>query len=157
LHKAASDLSNLTKSLHTDRIKDLGLVESVRFELETINKAGLLKANFIEEGYEYPFDDQKAIFLFRIFQESLNNILKHAEATELNVTLIYTDETFTMCIEDNGVGFSVEEKRNNAIPGSGVGLKSLYNRSGFIGAEISIDSKPGDGTSILIKLPLGEE
>jgi two-component system, NarL family, sensor kinase len=154
LHKAIADLSNLTKSLHTERIADIGLSESIRFELVAIEKSGLLKVNFSTEGYEYPFDEQKSIYLFRIFQEILNNTLKHAKATELNVNLAYTDDFFTMSIKDNGVGFVVSEKKQSTKPGSGVGLRSLYNRSGIIGAEISIDGKPGIGTSVLIKLPL---
>lgn len=154
LHKAMADLSNLTKSLHTERIADVGLSESIRFELNAIAKSGILKVDFTTEGYEYPFDEQKSIYLFRMFQEALNNTLKHAQATAIVVKLVYTDEAFTMSIADNGTGFSLEEKKTNASPGSGVGLRSLYNRSGIIGAEISIDSKPGAGTSVVIKLPL---
>jgi two-component system, NarL family, sensor kinase len=154
LHKAMADLSNLTKSLHTERIADVGLAESIRFELDAIDKAGIIKVNFVDEGYEYPFDEQKSIYLFRMFQEALNNTLKHAKATTLNVSLIYTDDLFTMCIEDNGIGFLPAEKKQSPMPGSGVGLRSLTNRSGIIGAELSIDSKPGIGTSVLIKLPL---
>jgi two-component system, NarL family, sensor kinase len=156
LHKAIADLSNLTKSLHTDRIEDLGLVESIWFELNAIETAGLIKVNFDTDGDEYPFDEQRSIYLFRMFQETLNNTLKHAKATLLKVSLKYTAALFIMQIEDNGVGFVVNEKKQNTTPGSGVGLRSLYNRSGIIGAEISIDSKPGTGTSVLIKLPLGE-
>lgn len=156
LYKAMADLSNLTKSLHTERIADVGLAESIRFELNAIDKAGILKVNFTNQGYEYPFDEQKSIYLFRMFQEALNNILKHSKATELNVSLEYTDVFFIMTIVDNGVGFLLGEKRQSSKPGSGVGLRSLFNRSGIIGAEISIDSKPGIGTSVLIKLPLNE-
>lgn len=154
LHKAVADLSNLTKSLHTERITDVGLSESIRYELLSIEKSGLLKTDFHTEGYEYPFDEQKLIYLFRMFQEVLNNCLKHARATELKVQLIYEEDRFIMSIADNGAGFDMEEQKQNAAPGSGVGLRSLYNRSGIIGAEISIDSKPGLGTSVVIQLPL---
>jgi two-component system, NarL family, sensor kinase len=157
LYKALADLSNLTKSLHTERIADVGLAESIQFELHAIENAGILKVNFTNEGYEYPFDEQKSIYLFRIFQESLNNTLKHAKATALDVSLVYTDDFFTMCIKDNGVGFVINEKKESTSPGSGVGLRSLNNRAGIIGATISIDSTPGVGTSVLIKLPLGQE
>jgi two-component system, NarL family, sensor kinase len=156
LYKALADLSNLTKSLHTERIADVGLAESIQFELHAIQSAGILKVNFTNEGYEYPFDEQKSIYLFRIFQETLNNTLKHAKATQLDVSLVYTDDFFTMRIKDNGTGFLINDKKQSTSPGSGVGLRSLYNRSGIIGASISIDSVPGVGTSVLIKLPLGE-
>jgi two-component system, NarL family, sensor kinase len=156
LHKAIADLSNLTKSLHTDRIAELGLIESIWFESEAINNARLLKVNFESEGHEYHFDEQTSIYLFRIFQETLNNTLKHAKATTLDVNLKYTDDAFIMHIQDDGIGFALNEKKLTTSPGSGVGLKSLYNRAGIIGAEITIESKPGMGTSVLIKLPLGE-
>ena len=154
LHKAVSDLSNLTKSLHTERIADVGLLESIEFELLAIENSGIIKVDFSAEGYEYPFDEQKSIFLFRIFQESLNNTLKHARATKLMVKLTYEDDLFQMEIKDNGSGFNVSEKRQSTSRVRGVGLRSLYNRSSIIGAEIKIESKPGIGTSVLIKLPL---
>jgi two-component system NarL family sensor kinase len=157
LHKAVADLSNLTKSMHTDRIANLGLVESIRSELTAIGKTGVLDIDFINDGYEYPFDEQKSIFLFRMFQEVLNNTLKHANATKLKVHLKYSDTIFSMKIEDNGIGFVNTGKKYNAKKANGVGLRSLYNRSGIIGAEIFIDGKPGVGTSVLIKLPLKEE
>ena len=87
----------------------------------------------------------------------LNNILKHSKATEVIVDLKFLEDIFTMEITDNGVGFDVAEKRNSSLSGSGVGLRSLYNRARIIGADISITSKPGKGTSVLIELPLEEE
>ncbi len=153
LHKAVSDLSNLTKSLHTERIIDLGLEESIRFELEAINNAGIIKVDFHSEGEECSFDSQKAIFLFRIFQETLNNSLKHSGASVLVVRLRYQDDYFEMEMKDNGRGFNINDKLRNSTPGSGVGLRSLYNRASIIGARLKIESQPGIGTSVLIKLP----
>lgn len=157
LNKAIIDLSNLTKSLHTERIVDIGLSESIRFELYAIRKAGIMEVEFNQEGEEVHFDEQRSIFLFRMFQESLNNILKHAKATEVKVSLSYVNDIFTMEIKDNGTGFNLDEKRQTGSSGSGVGLRSLYNRAHIIEAEISIDSSPGNGTCILIKLSLPQE
>jgi two-component system NarL family sensor kinase len=153
LNKAIFDLSNLTKSLHTERILDIGLIESIRYELYAIRKAGFLQVQFNPEGSEMMFSEQKAIFLFRMFQEALNNVLKHAKATELIVTMQYLDDRFSLEIKDNGAGFNLPEKKHSAAPGSGVGLRSLFNRASIIGAELSIESSPGNGTAILIKLP----
>lgn len=156
LNKAIFDLSNLTKSLHTDRIAQVGLVDSMRFECAAINKTGIVSIRFDVLGDEEQLDEQKSIFLFRIFQESLNNVLKHAQATRVDVTLNYLDNRFAMEINDDGVGFNVTEKQHSVNSFSGVGLKSIFNRAKLIGAEISIDSKPGKGTQILIELPLDE-
>ncbi len=152
LNKAIYDLSDLTKSLHTDRITQVGLAESIRFELVGLKKAGIVKVQFHEEGAEIQFNEQKAIFIFRIFQEVLNNILKHSRATEVIVNLKYLSDFFILEIIDNGVGFNVTEKRGLTASSSGLGLKSMYNRARLIGADISINSEPANGTTVFIKL-----
>lgn len=157
LNKAIFDLSNLTKGLHTDRIAQVGLAESIRFELYALKKAGLLQVQFSVNGTEADFNEQKSIFLFRIFQEALNNILKHSQATALVVHLDFHEELFIMEIVDNGVGFNVEEKKSSSRSTSGVGLKSLYNRARLIGADLTIDSKQGEGTTILIEMPIEKD
>jgi signal transduction histidine kinase len=132
-------------------------VESIRFELAGIKRAGIMKVQFQQKGTEMGFDEQKAIFLFRIFQETLNNILKHSKATEVIVNMNYLSDLFTLEIIDNGIGFNVAEKRGSTASSGGVGLKSLYNRASLIGADLSISSEPSKGTTVLIKLPLSEE
>jgi signal transduction histidine kinase len=157
LNKAISDLSNLTKSLHTDRIAQIGLDESIHFEIETIKKTGLVDISFNRGISEYhqSLDPQTSVFLFRMFQEVINNTLKHSKATHVNVSINYTDKyNFVLKIEDNGVGFDVKEKKDKASSSSGVGLKSMINRAKLIGAEFVIDSKIGKGTTITITLPL---
>ncbi|MEJ0103060.1 MAG: ATP-binding protein [Bacteroidota bacterium] len=148
LNKAIYDLSDLTKSMHTDRIMDVGLADSIRFELASIKRAGILQVDFSVTGDEVQFDGQKSIFLFRMFQEMMNNILKHSKATNVVVSLIYSaDDIFIMEIEDNGQGFNVEEKKQTASI-SGVGLKSMFNRAQLIGATMDMKSWPGKGTRI---------
>lgn len=156
LNKAILDLSNLTKSLHTDRIADIGLVESIRYELYGIRKAGILRVQFSPEGTERSFSDQKAIFLFRMFQETMNNILKHANATEVQVGLRYLDDKFAMEITDNGKGFALPKTGAPGGVSQGVGLRSLYNRASIIGASIDIRSQEGKGTGVFIELPFEE-
>lgn len=153
LNKAIFDLSNLTKSLHTERILDIGLAESIHYELHAIKKAGLLDINFRSEGSEMGFSEQKAIFLFRMFQESLNNTLKHANASLVKVRLVYSDDKLVMSIIDDGKGFQVPDMKQPGIQSGGVGLRSLYNRASIIGADLSVKSEPGKGTSVIIELP----
>ncbi|MEI9944101.1 MAG: ATP-binding protein [Chitinophagaceae bacterium] len=153
LNKAVYDLSDLTKSLYTDRITDVGLVESMKFELATIKKTGVLDIQFHATGMEFDLSEQKAIFLFRMFQEMLNNVLKHSQATRISVSVNYfDDETFTLKVEDNGVGFDVTAKRQSVSSSQGVGLKSLFNRAQLIGANIDIKSSKGNGTTIIVRL-----
>ena len=158
LNKVIYDMADLTKSLHSDRISQIGLVEAIRFDIESIRKTGLLQIEFSVSGDEYPFDSQRGIFLFRMFQEMLNNILKHSKATQVNIAVIYTiDNKFVLKVEDNGVGFDPDKKRTQASSSSGIGLKSMTNRAKLINAAISIQSQPGKGTTITVELPLEME
>jgi signal transduction histidine kinase len=133
------------------------LAESIRFEIFALKKSGIVQARFHQEGIEEEFNEQKAIFLFRIFQEAVNNTLKHAKATEIIVTMKFEPEGFTLEIKDNGMGFDVAQKQQAATSYSGVGLKSMFNRAKLIGADISINSESGKGTIILITLPFYQD
>jgi len=158
LNKVIYDMADLTKSLHTDRITQIGLVEAIRFDVDSLRKTGLLEIGFTVSGDEYPFEDQRGIFLFRMFQEMLNNILKHSKATQVNIAVIYTiDNKFVLKVEDNGIGFDPDKKRTQASSSSGIGLKSMTNRAHLIHAAISIQSQPGKGTVITVELPLEKD
>jgi two-component system, NarL family, sensor kinase len=155
LHKVIRDMADLTKSLHTDRIADIGLSEAINFDLASIRRAGILKINFDTQGEEFHFPDQKSIFIFRMYQEMMNNIIKHSQATHVNVSLIYSgDDTFVLKIQDDGVGFDVQVKKNSDSGSSGLGLKSMRNRAKMIGAELDIQSEVGKGTNISVTVPL---
>lgn len=90
-----------------------------------------------------------------MFQEMLNNILKHSKATKVNIAINYSiDNKFVLQVEDNGVGFDIEKKRIQTSSSSGIGLKSMTNRASLIGAQISVQSQPGKGTTIQVEVPL---
>jgi len=158
LNKAIFDLSDLTKSMHTDRITQIGLVEAIKFEMDLLSKMKLFETSFsLSEGH-YHFDEQKEIFLFRIFQEILNNIIKHSKASRVSVAVICSEAgKFRFVVKDNGQGFNVQEKQSSGSRVAGVGLKSMINRAKLIGAHVSIESQPGKGTSVTVELPLQKE
>jgi two-component system NarL family sensor kinase len=158
LNKVIYDMGNLTKSLHTDRITQIGLVEAMRFDLDSMQRTGLIEVDLLISGDEYKLEDQRSIFLYRMFQEMMNNILKHSKATRVNIAVNYSiDNKFVLKVEDNGVGFDVERKRTHASSSSGIGLKSMTNRASLIGAQISVQSQPGKGTSIMVELPVEKD
>lgn len=158
LNKIIYDMADLTKSLHTDRIAQIGLVEAIRFDLESLRRTGLVEVEFSVEGEEYTFENQRAIFLFRMFQEMINNILKHSKATHVNIAVNYRiDNKFVLRVEDNGMGFDPQKKLVQASSSSGIGLKSMTNRARLIGGDITIQSQPGKGTVIQVELPFERE
>ncbi len=158
LNQVILDLSGLTKSMHTDRIAQIGLGEAIGFELEALRKTGLLQIDFSIIGQEYSLDDQKSIFLFRMFQEMINNILKHSKAKHANIVINYSSEDkFVLKVSDDGIGFSPDKKRTQVSSSSGIGLKSMLNRARLINATISIDSEEGKGSAITVELPVEPE
>jgi two-component system NarL family sensor kinase len=114
----------------------------------------LTKVDFEVSGTPNSIDPQKAIFIFRMFQEMINNILKHAQASQINIGVNYTtDDKFVLKVEDNGIGFNPEKKQTQTNSSSGIGLRNMVNRAKLIGALISIQSEAGNGTSITVELP----
>jgi two-component system NarL family sensor kinase len=155
LNKVIFDVSHITKSMHTDRISEIGVDEAIRFELDTLRKTGLVSVDFEVEGTSQSINPQKGIFLFRMFQEMINNIFKHAQATKINVAVIYTtDDKFVLKVRDNGIGFDSEAKQTQKTSSSGIGLRNMVNRAKLIGGSISIQSAPGSGTTITVELPV---
>jgi signal transduction histidine kinase len=89
--------------------------------------------------------------IYRVVQEQLNNILKHAAATEVRITLKTDEENIYLVIIDNGVGFDMDKKSR------GIGLRNIDNRVSFHKGIVSICSSPGKGCAIEISVPLTNE
>jgi two-component system, NarL family, sensor kinase len=155
LQKVIRDMADLTKSLHTDRISDIGLCEAIRFDLASIRRAGILKIRFDVQGDEFQFSDQQSIFIFRMYQEMMNNIIKHSKAAQVDVSLNYSgDDVFTMHVQDDGLGFDTSQRPLPGSGSSGLGLKSMRNRAKMIGGDLKIESETGKGTTVTVKVPL---
>jgi signal transduction histidine kinase len=90
--------------------------------------------------------------LYRIIQEALNNILKHANATKVSITMNYLPDEAILVIEDNGAGFDTEA-RIHTTEGSGFGLIGMRERALLVGGKLEIESTPGGGTAILVRVP----
>lgn len=143
----------LSKGLNSDMLSSYGLRESIRFELRRIEQSAMINVRFNTEGEDFAIDAKKEIVIYRMVQEILNNILKHASASEIAIAMIYTSENFLLQIEDNGKGFDKAETEQRSITESGSGLKNLEKRAALVGARLVIKSMPGDGTLIMITLP----
>jgi len=142
------DLRNLSKSLSFEHISRLGLIKTIEIEVDRINNSGLINADFEVKGDAFSLGEQRELVLFRIFQEALNNTLKHAGAKHLKIGLQYDDELFNLTLEDDGTGFLAEA----LLDKSGSGLKNIESRATLIGAATTINSAPGKGCKIMVTL-----
>lgn len=147
--KAINDLRHLSKSLHGEKIAELGLPESVGNELKIIQNTGLYQTSLQVTGSKYRLPSQKEMVLFRIIQESLHNALKHAKAKNISVSLLYEPTLFRLTVTDDGEGF---EAATLVFKDTGIGLKNMKDRAGLIGGQLLIRSSPGNGTSISVEI-----
>jgi signal transduction histidine kinase len=145
-----ADIKSLSVSLGSDRIAQVGLVKALETEVDRLNKIGQFTALFALEGSMPLMDNDKAVILYRMAQEILNNMVKHSQATQINVFLDVSENLFILQFNDNGVGFNAAEKLN----GSGAGLRNLTSRALLIHATLQILSSAENGTSITIEMPL---
>jgi two-component system, NarL family, sensor kinase len=149
--KAITDLRDLSHSLDTDYVQEMGLQRAIEYELERIQKSDAANAQLEIEGNAFRLSKQKELILFRITQEAFNNSLKHAEPTTIKVYMLYAAEGLTMVIADDGRGMDL---LNVTAPNTGVGTRNMQNRAAMIGATVGFESSPGNGTSITIFLPI---
>jgi two-component system, NarL family, sensor kinase len=153
ISKAIHDLRDLSHGLSTDYIADLGLSRAVGHELEMIKKSGDYETVFLTDGSPYSLDKQKELIIYRIIQEVLNNIIKHAAAQKIIIYLLYRPEEFTLTITDNGKGFDLTPLNDNTS--FGLGIPNMHNRAQLIGSRFLISSTLGQGTSVTITVPVG--
>ncbi len=150
LSQTIQDLRDIAKSLNPDFITELGLAGAVEQQLQLMQKTGAYKTSLVVTGEEYKNQLQQELVIFRIVQELLNNIVKHAEATEVTIRMQYEPEKLVIAVTDNGKGFDAfDEGRSN----KGLGLQNMLNRMTLIKGFIAVNSTPGNGTVAVIELP----
>jgi len=150
ISRAMGDLRDMARGMSSDRIKLLGLMASVEQEAQRIQRSGSCEVNFKSTGTVQAIDYQKEIILFRVIQESLQNIFKHAGASRIDIFFQYQPDHLRIEVKDNGKGFIPDKERRSG----GLGLLNMQHRVELTGGKLTFDSKEGIGTTITIGLPL---
>ncbi|HZY35147.1 MAG TPA: sensor histidine kinase [Mucilaginibacter sp.] len=143
------EVRTISHNMMPQALLESGLALVVKQFIENIENDSI-KVNLFSKGFEEHFDDTTETILYRILQECVNNVLKHADASRLDISLIRDENSISLTIEDNGRGFDAADKEKY----NGMGLKNLQNRVNFIKGKIEIDSHPGGGTLVSVYIPL---
>jgi PAS domain S-box-containing protein len=146
----AGDINNLARQLHPSILDDLGLVRAVESECAAFWKREGVPVDFRHENIPKVVEKKVSLTLYRIIQEGLRNISKHACAVQVSVSLKGFAREIQLSIQDNGIGFDLAEAR--VTPG--LGLSSLRERVRLINGTFSIQSRSGEGTFITVRVPL---
>lgn len=150
--KAIRDLRDLSRSLNTDNISAMGIGKALEQELELLHRSGF-QTSIAIHGNVRKQDPQRELILFRIVQEALNNIIKHAEASRILVSLQYTETALQLEVTDNGIGTDPALLEPGTTGGKSLGLRNMHNRARMIGGTCTLSSRPGTGTTVTLTMP----
>lgn len=149
IQEILKEIKHISNNMAPMALKEKGLAEAVKDMLNKIKHIGGHKTSFEAIGFNGPLDSYTEHALYRSIQEVLNNVITHAEASEINLQLIRNHEDLTVMVEDNGRGFQLAVLDAN----KGMGLKSASSRIKGLGGELLIDSAEGRGTIITMIIP----
>lgn len=150
LDRSLEEIRNFSRMLNPEYIALQGLPGMLKEYTEWIKRNQQYQVSFSVEGDPYMMENNIELMLFRILQETINNILKHAQATTIRLSLIYTDSDLTCTISDDGIGFDVQEKLHQKYELRCSGLQNILRRSKMINAVCDITSSHKNGTTICI-------
>jgi signal transduction histidine kinase len=148
--EAMLDMRLLIFELRPPVLEELGLTAALQARLEAVEERAGVTVNFAAEGDQNNLPLTTQVELYRVTQEALTNIIKHAGAKNITVRLIFTNTHAWLTIEDNGTGFDLK----NAEQSGKLGLRSMTERVESINGQLQINSAPGQGTTIQVKVNL---
>jgi len=141
------ELRRVAYNMMPEMLSKFGLDEALKEYCSTVNATKLLTVKYQSLGMDLRLDTSVEIIVFRIVQELLNNIMKHAAATEALVQLIREDNRFNVVVEDNGKGFDVSMTENS----SGAGWINIRSRVDYLKGQLDIHTETGKGTLVNIE------
>ncbi len=150
-------IRDLSLELRPSLLDDLGLLPALRWYINGYAERGGVHVQLETMGLDDRLSPAMETVLYRVCQEALTNVARHAQASRVHIRLERTQDTITAVVEDNGVGFDAEQP---AVPGSpqrGVGLLGIRERVSSQGGSIRVESRPESGTRLIVKIPLARE
>jgi len=154
LNNALEGIRRFTQELRPPMLDDLGLVSTLRWEAGEIGKRTGMKTDLIVVGDERRFSAEAELLTFRIVQEALRNIEKHAQASKAEVEIKFDEGKTTVSVIDNGKGFDLEGGLAELPRAGKLGLAGMEERVRLLEGNMKIESKPGKGTRVMIELPV---
>ena len=134
-------------------LEKFGLAQAVKEMCERFQSTAALPITYIEEGELNAISKKRELMIFRIIQELINNALKHSHASQINVNFFGEEKNLTIIVEDNGIGFNVEEHKNDKRSGKGLGLYNIENRTRLVNADVEFNSATNRGSRIVLTIP----
>jgi PAS domain S-box-containing protein len=152
VNKTIREIRGLSHALHPPVIEDLGLASAISELCQDFKSYSEIRIRWNIDPIEKPLPSMTTITIFRLFQEGLHNVMKHSMATEVQARLISRDNTIEAIIEDNGIGFVVDDVFGPLSNRKALGLISMRERLALIGGVLNVVSEPGKGTTVIASI-----
>lgn len=152
--QAMEDLRRVISALRPGVLDQLGLVPALRGVAEALLRPRGIQLTLETEGITERLPGEVELILFRIAQEAMHNVARHSQATHVWIRLMRGEQELVLEVQDNGRGFDPEAVTAEG-PGRGLGLAGMRERASLIGGRLEIDSRPGQGTTIRVRIPWG--
>jgi two-component system sensor histidine kinase UhpB len=154
LDETIEKVRRLSRALSPAILEDLGLVPALKYLMDEFSPHYTINHDFAIEDLDHLFPKEAQIIIFRIFQESLTNIAKHAQASKVHLAIRQADGEVLFEVEDDGQGFEVGMILNRSSMNKGLGVAALYERAKMLGGSLQIQSRKGWGTRITCAVPV---
>ncbi|WP_290568236.1 MULTISPECIES: sensor histidine kinase [unclassified Leeuwenhoekiella] len=151
LDEAYTKVRSIAQAKNSGVIANQGLLKAIKDLAHKISQLNGLKINVQAHGMDTRLENSLELSLFRIIQELITNVIKHAQAKSLTIHLVNHGDSLNLMVEDDGVGF---DPRHISKRSDGMGLNSIDKRVAHLNGTLEIESEPGKGTSVIIDLPL---
>ncbi len=152
LDETIGNARSISHKIMPASIKEQGLEYALRSLIEKINASGKIVIEFETVGVQKHYEEMTELSIYRMLLEMINNTLKHANASKIEISLIHTNNNLYLTYSDNGVGFDIKDALHSSQ--EGIGLTNILSRIEIIGGKYHLNSQPGKGFTADIEIPV---
>ncbi|MFC1946862.1 PAS domain S-box protein [Chloroflexota bacterium] len=153
VNRGVQSIHRYAQDLRPSLIDDLGLMAALRSLVKRAHEYNEIVISLEVAGEERRLPSEVEMLLYRVIQEALNNVWKHSRATESHIDIRFLEKQVDVSISDNGIGFELSDTIDHLAQTGKLGLIGMQERARLLGATLSFDSSPGEGTRVLFSLP----
>jgi signal transduction histidine kinase len=150
--QTVENLRRLTRALRPIYLEDLGLVTALEMLTREVSQNNPVAVSFQKTGQERRLEREVELTLYRIAQEALTNVVKHSQANQAALKIVFSETYVQIEVDDNGVGFSVPNSPTEFAPNGHFGLLGVHERADLIGAKLEVLSTPGNGSQLKVRV-----
>jgi signal transduction histidine kinase len=151
INDGVKSVRTICSGLRPGVLDDLGLAAAIEWQASEFASRNGVECQVTVPPVDLHLDGDRATATFRIFQECLTNVIRHAQAKSVRITLLQEEENILLIVADDGIGFRESDLSNSL---GSLGLLGMKERAQFCGGDVQISSSPGNGTTVTVRVPV---